>query len=50
MIYGKSDTLDMDRIIDMLQAFEKFVAVKDDGDGRFVATHWLWHVFLRIFN
>ena len=38
MIYGKSDTLDMDRIIDMLQAFEKFVAVKDNGDGRSVSV------------
>ena len=34
MIYGKSDTFDVDRIIDMLQAFEKFVAVK----GKFYIT------------
>lgn len=33
MVYGQSDTLDVDRIIDMLQALEKFVAVKDSGDG-----------------
>ena len=34
MIYGKSNTLDVDRVIDMLQALEKFVAVKDFGDGK----------------
>ena len=33
MVYGQSDTLDVDRIIDMLQALEKFVAIKDTGDG-----------------
>jgi aarF domain-containing kinase len=33
MIYGRGDTWDVDRIIDMLQALEKFVAVKDFGDG-----------------
>ena len=33
MVYGKSSTLDIDRMIDLLQAFEKFVAVKDYGDG-----------------
>lgn len=33
MIYGKGTTLDVDRVIDMLQALEKFVAVKDLGDG-----------------
>eukprot|EP01033_Poteriospumella_lacustris_P012782 gene12781-9137_t len=33
MIYGQSNTLDVDRMIDILQAFEKFVRVKDDGDG-----------------
>lgn len=33
MIYGKGDSLDVDRVIDMLQALEKFVAVRDDGDG-----------------
>ena len=33
MIYGKGESLDIDRVIDMLQAFEKFVAVRDNGDG-----------------
>lgn len=33
MIYGKTDTFDVERMIDMLQALEKFVAVKDEGDG-----------------
>ena len=33
MIYGKGESLDVDRVIDMLQALEKFVAVRDDGDG-----------------
>ena len=33
MVYGKADTFDVDRIIDMLQAFEKYVAVKEFGDG-----------------
>lgn len=33
MIYGKGKTLDVDRVIDMLQALEKFVAVKEFGDG-----------------
>eukprot|EP01041_Mallomonas_annulata_P000891 gene891-1727_t len=33
MIYGKQDELDIDRMIDMLQALEKFAAVKDKGDG-----------------
>ena len=33
MVYGKSDLLDIDRVIDMLTALEKFVAVKDFGDG-----------------
>eukprot|EP01038_Epipyxis_sp_PR26KG_P009147 gene9147-12337_t len=33
MIYGKSGIFDIDRMIDMLQALEKFVAVKDSGDG-----------------
>jgi len=33
MVYGKSNNLDIDRIIDMLMAVEKFVAVKDQGDG-----------------
>eukprot|EP00595_Chromulina_sp_UTEXLB2642_P002956 CAMPEP_0196768098 /NCGR_PEP_ID=MMETSP1095-20130614/42333_1 /TAXON_ID=96789 ORGANISM="Chromulina nebulosa, Strain UTEXLB2642" /NCGR_SAMPLE_ID=MMETSP1095 /ASSEMBLY_ACC=CAM_ASM_000446 /LENGTH=469 /DNA_ID=CAMNT_0042137185 /DNA_START=816 /DNA_END=2222 /DNA_ORIENTATION=- len=34
MIYGKNNkVLDVDRVIDMLQALEKFVAVKDYKDG-----------------
>ena len=33
MVYGKSNSLDIDRIIDMLMAVEKFIAVKDQGDG-----------------
>jgi aarF domain-containing kinase len=33
MVYGNSETMDVDRMIDMLQAVEKFVAVKDFGDG-----------------
>jgi len=33
MVYGKESSLDIDRIIDMLQALEKFVDVKDRGDG-----------------
>jgi len=33
MVYGKSKTFDVERMIDMLQALEKFVAVKDYGDG-----------------
>lgn len=33
MVYGKKDELDVERMIDMLQALEKFVAVKDKGDG-----------------
>eukprot|EP00310_Coccolithus_braarudii_P012979 CAMPEP_0183344758 /NCGR_PEP_ID=MMETSP0164_2-20130417/10350_1 /TAXON_ID=221442 /ORGANISM="Coccolithus pelagicus ssp braarudi, Strain PLY182g" /LENGTH=782 /DNA_ID=CAMNT_0025515807 /DNA_START=212 /DNA_END=2560 /DNA_ORIENTATION=- len=33
MVYGKTGSFDVDRMIDMLQALEKFVAVKDNGDG-----------------
>ena len=33
MVYGKSQTFDVDRMIDLLQALEKFVAVRDTGDG-----------------
>jgi len=33
MIYGPTNTLDVERVIDMLQALEKFVAVKEKGDG-----------------
>jgi aarF domain-containing kinase len=34
MLYGKENVLDADRLIDILQALEKFVAVKDFGDGK----------------
>lgn len=34
MLYGQGESLDVERVIDMLQAFEKFVAVKDSNDGR----------------
>merc|ERR1711920_1194798 len=33
MVYGNTDSFDVDRMIDMLQALEKFVAVKENGDG-----------------
>jgi len=33
MVYGKSEQFDVDRMIDLLQALEKFVAIKDTGDG-----------------
>lgn len=33
MVYGPSQTFDVDRLIDLLQALEKFVAVRDTGDG-----------------
>lgn len=33
MVYGKTQVFDVDRVIDMLQALEKFVAIKDSGDG-----------------
>lgn len=33
MVYGNSQTFDVDRLIDLLQALEKFVAVRDTGDG-----------------
>lgn len=33
MVYGKSQQFDVDRMIDMLQALEKFVAIKETGDG-----------------
>lgn len=32
-VYGKSGVFDAERLIDLLQALEKFVAVKDKGDG-----------------
>merc|ERR1719424_2568673 len=33
MVYGKGEVFDVDRMIDLLQALEKFVAVRDTGDG-----------------
>ena len=33
MVYGQGESFDVDRMIDMLQALEKFVAVRDEGDG-----------------
>jgi aarF domain-containing kinase len=33
MVYGKSNVLDVERLIDLLQNFERFVAVKDDRSG-----------------
>jgi Predicted unusual protein kinase len=33
MVYGKENQLDAERLIDLLQALEKFSAVRDDGDG-----------------
>ena len=33
MVYGKSGVFDAERLIDLLQALEKFVAVKEFGDG-----------------
>ena len=32
-VYGDATTLDAERLIDLLQAMEKFVAVRDTGDG-----------------
>lgn len=33
MVYGSSGVFDVERMIDLLQALEKFVAVRDTGDG-----------------
>ncbi len=33
MVYGKEGRFDAERLIDLLQALEKFTAVRDDGDG-----------------
>jgi aarF domain-containing kinase len=33
MVYGKEGTFDAENLIDLLQALEKFTAVRDDGDG-----------------
>jgi len=33
MVYGQENTFDAERLIDLLQALEKFTAVRDKGDG-----------------
>merc|ERR1719223_1216814 len=33
MVYGREGKFDAERLIDLLQALEKFSAVRDDGDG-----------------
>jgi aarF domain-containing kinase len=33
MVYGRENEFDAERLIDLLQALEKFGAIKDDGDG-----------------
>merc|ERR1740124_422445 len=33
MVYGKEGVFDAEKLIDLLQALEKFTAVRDDGDG-----------------
>lgn len=33
MVYGKEGQFDAERLIDLLEALEKFKAVRDDGDG-----------------
>ena len=33
MVYGKEGLFDAEKLIDLLQALEKFTAVRDDGDG-----------------
>merc|ERR1711920_247396 len=33
MVYGKEGKFDAERLIDLLQALEKFTSVRDDGDG-----------------
>lgn len=33
MVYGKEGEFDAEKVIDLLQALEKFTAVKEDGDG-----------------
>ena len=50
MIYGKSKTLDVDRVIDMLQALEKFVSVKDFGDGKAFKVYLPFRNFIYVFS
>merc|ERR1712086_810890 len=33
MVYGKEGQFDAERLIDLLEALEKFTAVRDEGDG-----------------
>lgn len=33
MVYGREQQFDADRLIDLLEALEKFKAIRDDGDG-----------------
>jgi aarF domain-containing kinase len=33
MVYGREGSFDADKLIDLLQALEKFTAIKDEGDG-----------------
>jgi len=33
MVYGREGSFDAERLIDLLQALEKFTAVRDEGDG-----------------
>ena len=33
MVYGREGTFDADKLIDLLDALEKFSAIRDDGDG-----------------
>lgn len=47
MVYGRDDVFDVVRMIDMLQALEKFVAVKDNGDGSAFKVPYLY-IFLSI--
>ena len=51
-VYGKGDTMDVDRMIDMLQALEKFVAVKDFNDGSAfkVLIHTLQYIYSLVYS
>lgn len=33
MVYGREGSFDAEKLIDLLQALEKFTAVRDEGDG-----------------
>ena len=45
-VYGKGETMDVDRMIDMLQALEKFVAVKDFNDGSAFKVNTYIHTYV----